>query len=171
MFNTIRNVTIIPCGLGDKRAELRLSIPIKPSGSVGYGLSHIVSKSANMMPERRANWKYIEETIRISTIDEIVETKKIDRVDFIKADIEGWELRMLTGAKKTLMRDHPSLMIEVADAYLSRAGDSTNELFDYLTGFGYRAFQLDPGLLHFEEITHPEDSDVFFTTSENINFT
>ncbi len=165
-FNRFRNVTVLPYGLGDAPAEGRLSVPIKPSGSVGYGLSHVSAVNSGMDGERRGGWRYIEESIMISTIDEFMAVQRIDRVDFIKADIEGWEMRMLAGAEATILRHHPSLMIEVVDEHLARAGDSSDALFEHLTGFGYRAFKLDARLRRYIEITRPEDYDIFFVMDE-----
>lgn len=45
------------------------------------------------------------------TIDTVVEEYKIARVDFIKADIEGAERYMLSGAKNTLQKYGPKLAI------------------------------------------------------------
>lgn len=45
------------------------------------------------------------------TIDEYVRQNKIPRIDFIKADIEGAERQMLSGAKKTLAELAPKLSI------------------------------------------------------------
>jgi len=51
------------------------------------------------------------ETIEVTTIDEFVNEYNINRVDFIKADIEGYERYMLAGAKETLKRFAPKLAI------------------------------------------------------------
>ncbi len=45
------------------------------------------------------------------TLDEFVERNRIKRVDFIKADIEGAESKMLLGAKNILQRFEPKLSI------------------------------------------------------------
>ncbi len=45
------------------------------------------------------------------TVDEIVRQYKLERVDFIKADIEGAERKMLAGAKQTLRKFGPKLSI------------------------------------------------------------
>ena len=50
-------------------------------------------------------------TVDVITIDQYVLNNKLDKVDFIKADIEGSEKRMLLGAVKTLKRDKPKLAI------------------------------------------------------------
>ena len=46
-----------------------------------------------------------------TTIDKLVEELGIERVDFIKADIEGEELNMLKGARKTIEKFKPKLAI------------------------------------------------------------
>jgi methyltransferase, FkbM family len=51
------------------------------------------------------------ETIHITTIDSFVEENNLQSVDFIKADIEGFERYMLLGAKETLRRYAPKLAI------------------------------------------------------------
>ena len=45
------------------------------------------------------------------SIDDLVESKGISRVDFIKMDIEGSELKALQGALNTIKRDRPKMAI------------------------------------------------------------
>ena len=47
-MNRLQNVTLFPCGLGDVSSEASLSVPIKPSGSIGYGISHIISDNIQL---------------------------------------------------------------------------------------------------------------------------
>ncbi|GHT01861.1 hypothetical protein AGMMS50276_30860 [Synergistales bacterium] len=49
--------------------------------------------------------------IETTTIDDFVEENGLERVDFIKADIEGYERHMLKGAAKTLKRFAPKLAL------------------------------------------------------------
>lgn len=51
------------------------------------------------------------EKIKVVTLDEYVKNKNIQRIDFIKADIEGAERNMLWGAKKVLKEFSPMLSI------------------------------------------------------------
>jgi FkbM family methyltransferase len=51
------------------------------------------------------------EKISVTTLDQFVEENKLNRVDFIKADIEGAERNMLQGATKTLQKHAPKLAI------------------------------------------------------------
>ena len=50
-------------------------------------------------------------TIQQTTIDEFVKQEKLERVDFIKADIEGAERLMLEGAQQTLKNFAPKLAL------------------------------------------------------------
>ena len=49
--------------------------------------------------------------INTTTIDEFVRANNIERVDFIKSDIEGYERYMLEGAQETLRRFAPKLAL------------------------------------------------------------
>lgn len=51
------------------------------------------------------------EKISVTTIDKFVEENKLERVDFIKADIEGSERDMLRGATSVLKTFAPKLAI------------------------------------------------------------
>jgi len=47
-----------------------------------------------------------------TTLDEFVADRKLDRVDFIKVDVEGAELSVLAGAEKTLATYRPITVLE-----------------------------------------------------------
>lgn len=49
--------------------------------------------------------------VPVCTIDSFVAAQGLDRVDFIKIDIEGREPEALTGAKETIRRFHPKLAV------------------------------------------------------------
>ena len=124
------NVTIHPYGLGDVEGAATLNVPIKDSGSVGFGLSFV--GDANAVPR-----KVMTETVNIRHLDDVVIEHAIPRVDFIKLDIEGFELRMLVGARETLKRFGPALFVEVTEHSLARCGDSAQTLSAYLQSLGY----------------------------------
>ena len=56
------------------------------------------------------------------------------KVSLIKIDVQGAEIRVLRGARATIVRCHPALFVEVDDAALLAAGYSANQLFDEIEG-------------------------------------
>jgi len=50
-------------------------------------------------------------SIPVTTIDHIVRELKLEKVDFIKMDIEGAERNALRGARETLLRDRPRMSL------------------------------------------------------------
>jgi FkbM family methyltransferase len=131
-WNGIDHVTLIPMGLSDKPGELTLHTPIKRSSALGYGTAHLGDPAD---PAARH-----DQSVTLTTLDAFVASRGLDRLDFIKADIEGWEMRALLGGEATLRRFRPVLYLEVDDACLDRAGDTPQALFAWLSTLGYRAF-------------------------------
>jgi FkbM family methyltransferase len=78
-----------------------------------------------------------EETVQTRTVDALVETQNLQRVDLIKIDVEGHELQVLAGAVETITRFRPSLLIEVFEETLRRQGASVEAVLDFVTGHGY----------------------------------
>ena len=52
----------------------------------------------------------------LTTIDKLAAELKLDRVDFIKMDIEGAEVRALNGGRGVIARDHPRMSISAYHA-------------------------------------------------------
>ncbi|HWK44963.1 MAG TPA: FkbM family methyltransferase [Stellaceae bacterium] len=153
-FSRLGNVTVVPTGLGDRAGEAVLSVPIKRSGSLGFGLSHLGGGETGRALRT--------ETVAIDTVDAFINRAGIRRVDFIKADIEGWELRMLTGAAATLARFKPPLLLELTDAHLARAGDSLAATWSFLTGLGYRPHGAAADLGTLRALDQPVEGDIFW---------
>lgn len=66
------------------------------------------------------------------TVDYIAQELAKKKIDFIKCDIEGYEVRMLLGAGRTLQNDRPSMLLEVNSSALMGAGDTVDELYTAL---------------------------------------
>lgn len=87
--------------LGDKCEEIELFLDNSGGGS---NRLHSTHKSTN---GRRAIESHALSLVKVSTIDQFVSENQIRKVAFIKADIEGAERYMLTGATDTLRRFAP----------------------------------------------------------------
>ncbi|MCE9648015.1 MAG: FkbM family methyltransferase [Parvibaculum sp.] len=127
------NVSIVKAGLSDSATTETLHVPLKRRGSVGFGLSHIGAAA-----DGRAT---VAEEIKLTTLDIFARENGLSRLDFIKVDIEGWEAHFLRGAKETIARFRPSLLLEVVEPSLERAGSTAADIFDALMPLGYVVFE------------------------------
>lgn len=126
-LNAIKNITLVSKGLGDKETT-RFLETIDDSNP---GMNRIRSVNSN---------KNDCESVEIVTIDEFVADNSIKRVDAIKIDIEGFEMKAILGAQHTLQKFHPIMYIELDDENLKEQGDSAIELIQKLKEFGYTSF-------------------------------
>ena len=65
------------------------------------------------------------------------------KIQAIKMDIEGGELRALQGATKLLREERPLLVCELLEAQAQRSGYKTNEVTQLLESLGYRIRPLE----------------------------
>ena len=96
------NVKIYNFGLGEKTDFYNMYIDPKDSGD------------NTLLPIEGRDFIKIQ----IKTFDEFIEINKIKNVKFIKIDIQGYEVQFLIGAKKSINKYRPIIMIEVMDKYI-----------------------------------------------------
>lgn len=77
----------------------------------------------------------------------------LERLNFLKMDIEGYEHKALIGAKKTICKFKPIILLEINKEALARNGSSFSDIRGYLNGLGYKNYKvLQPNVydLHIE---------------------
>jgi FkbM family methyltransferase len=109
-LNQVSNVTVVPLVVWSSTGEVGWHHAAEP-------VWHHATQGGN------------EENKETITIDDLVERLKLERVDWIKFDIEGAEVDALKGAAETLKRFRPSLFIEIHE--------TRDEVLHYLGDFGY----------------------------------
>uniref|UniRef100_A0A832FPD0 FkbM family methyltransferase n=1 Tax=Ignisphaera aggregans TaxID=334771 RepID=A0A832FPD0_9CREN len=101
------NVVLVRKGIGDKKRKTVLKVP-KRKDIIFSGEAYIDKKVENLNKEI----SFIDEEIELEPLDDIVKSLGIEKVDFLKIDIEGYEGTAFTGIPNTL-RNTKYLMIEV----------------------------------------------------------
>jgi FkbM family methyltransferase len=92
----------------------------------------------------RASWRVggersgrEREVISFERLDDYVARSHLDRVDFVKVDVDGYELRVVLGGEETFRRHRPALFIEIGKASMEEIGDDPLELACRLWELGY----------------------------------
>jgi len=75
--------------------------------------------------------------VELARLDDVPSVQRLQRLDAIKIDIEGAELRALHGMTESIRRWRPFLLIEVHPDFLPLYGDSVDDLQAFLRQFGY----------------------------------
>jgi FkbM family methyltransferase len=75
--------------------------------------------------------------VPMTRLDDLMEEKSLERVDFIKADIEGGELALLRGGDLLLKTFRPSILIEIVDIHCRRFGHAPEDVYRHLVERGY----------------------------------
>lgn len=90
-------VIIYPKGVWDKDDFLELHVDPHNSAADSFVIQREHSKAVEKVP--------------LTTIDKMVAELKLERVDYIKMDIEGAEVRAIHGAKETIAKFHPRMAL------------------------------------------------------------
>jgi FkbM family methyltransferase len=78
-----------------------------------------------------------------TTIDDFIATNQLRRLDCIKIDVDSFDFEVLQGARETLIKHDPFVVVELNHA-LSRRNQSVPQALEWLAGMGYKtAFSLD----------------------------
>ena len=117
-------ITVTRAVVGDELRDVTLQVPIK-FGVPIYGHAHVVEGTDPALRPKRARRLQIP----MVTVDDWA-ARHPGRVTFLKVDVEGFEPGVLAGARATIGRDRPSLLLEIEDRHLLRYGDDGNAFAD-----------------------------------------
>jgi FkbM family methyltransferase len=65
------------------------------------------------------------------------------KIDLIKIDVQGWEKKVLLGAKQLLKNHKPVLIVEFEHFQLAKTNTTCKELFDFIRVHDYSIFYLE----------------------------
>lgn len=100
---------------------------------------------------------------KVTTLDEYVAENNIDRVNFIKIDVEGNEKNVLGGGANVLKKYHPIVYCEMLRKHAARFGYHPNVIIEYMKTLGYSCYTLHDGeLIPFAEMTEDTVETNFF---------
>jgi len=134
--NGLDFVKIIPSALGDSPGTARLRIHKEMSG-----LNTLASQDITWNQKTLAPDEILE--VPITTLDAHVEAEGLRQIDFLKIDVEGFELGVIRGARGLLQaRRITQVMLEIGDVTCATAGVAPIDLLNELRSHGYRLHEL-----------------------------
>lgn len=138
LINLARNaagnrVTPVKDGLTDAPGAFDMFVPAT-SGSPAASLNELHPGEGS----RRVS-------CRFTTLDAFVDDNEIDRLDFLKCDVEGAELRVLKGGVKSLKRFRPAVVIELLRKWSAAFGYHPNDVLDLFASLGYVCYGVSDG--------------------------
>jgi FkbM family methyltransferase len=135
-FAGSRNVSVDHFALGDENAASTIWKPKhNPGGNV---------IDAEIVARRRGFMDFKPEEIRIRVFDEVAREKKLEHVDFIKTDTEGYDYRVLRGMLPFLERSakKPVILAELLSPAFHPDYEGQLAVLRALYALGYREVDL-----------------------------
>ncbi|WP_033441165.1 FkbM family methyltransferase [Saccharothrix sp. NRRL B-16314] len=130
------NVVRHSVALGAAEGQDVMSVPVR-HGTPVTGRSFLTS-GADGLGSNAEFADHLEVLVRTDTLDRFCAANAIDRLDFVKADVEGAELRVLQGGSETIERLRPKLLLEIEERHVLRFGYRARDVQDWLAERGYR---------------------------------
>jgi FkbM family methyltransferase len=145
------NVAIVPFALGEREGSVLMGIP----GEQPYrhGLTRVLDEG-----EQGTTGHHFE--VRIRPPQQLF--GDLERLDYIKCDVEGYEHHVLPPMEEHIRRFRPIVQVELAP-------ENRAVLFDLFAAADYRAFFVQDQQLHeLPDAATPAMGDVLFIPSEKI---
>lgn len=77
------------------------------------------------------------EEVSSVTLDDYARRANINKMNLIKIDVDGFEYKVLQGARNVIYEFRPTLVLELCTYSLRSVGDNIEDLLAYLKEFGY----------------------------------
>lgn len=118
-LNGLKNVTLVPCGLGATDETVEMSVNVGGAGLEG------TSTIAGSVHLDREPENYDQRQVPVRRLDGLADNLVKDgTIGFIKIDTEGFETWVIEGGLETMRRHRPPMIIEAHSRRLAAAGKS-----------------------------------------------
>jgi FkbM family methyltransferase len=133
--NHLGNVTVVPVAAGSREGTAALQV----ASDLHSGHNTLGALIYDDAPAVGV------EHVPVERLDLAVDRLGISRVDVVKIDVEGAEMQVLEGARRTLAGHRPVLLVEANDQALRAQGTSTDALLAFLRDeLGYSILVFSP---------------------------
>lgn len=149
-LNLTSNVEIYNIALSNKNEQFKISADIHSSNPGSFNL---FDQNGNTLINCRIG-------------DEVLNL--IEKVDFIKIDVEGYEAFVIEGLIDTIKKYQPKIVFEFDRNYHIKTGLPDTFIFDLLNGVGYRFYSITrSGLILIEHNNLAESGNILALADKN----
>ena len=137
LLHITANMSSVRCrklALNHETATVNLKTPLKKSGSLRVGLSHIGNAD---------NQQVFVEMVEAKRLDDVLTDEKVDQVDIVKLDVEGAEEQVIAGAPNLFYNVRPIWFVELVQGRTDNFSGSAEKIFLNFIAAGYEAFVLN----------------------------
>lgn len=133
-LNGFTNIRCFNCGLGQAPASMPIYMAKETQAMAHEGLATIYPSDDR---------GHFVQDIQIEVFDDMVNTLAINRLDMVKIDVEGSELSVLNGMKKTILKFRPHILIEMNEATFNTAGYELTTVLEFFSKLNYTAYSIN----------------------------
>ena len=137
ILNNFGNVEVRQIALGLKGGEVTLVFRNSEpgAGSIKEDFKQkILQKKAKSIKVTR------------DSLDDQITKNKLSKPSFIKIDVEGLEMDVLLGARKTIESCRPQLLIEIHGLDIQRKMENIQNIVDFLELYRFSIYHIESGL-------------------------
>lgn len=128
-LNNIPNVTLHNLALGG--GEGKTDFFYFQGGSA-------VASRVNLLNHSKAS----KVECKITTLDSVVKHFNLQKIDFLKCDVEGSEFDVIKGGLQSISKLLPIIYIELYHGWCEKFGYEPNEVVEFLRKLGYQCFTI-----------------------------
>jgi FkbM family methyltransferase len=137
--NRLEVVSVFPSALAERAGTAQLRVHKQMSG-----LNTLASRDITWNRQTLVADEIVE--VPVTTLDAHSEEHGLHHVDFLKIDVEGFELGVIRGARKLLHEKWIDLiLLEIGDVTCATAGVEPMDLLDELESYGYQLHSINSG--------------------------
>lgn len=136
LLRTGRNVSRYGLALGAEPGRGTMSVPMNRHGGLVTGRSFLAWHTDGVGSNSEFAG-HVEVGVEVDTLDALCSRAGLTRLDFLKIDVEGAELHVLTGGSGAIEKFRPAILMEIEARHLDRYGHSAGTTVDWLRNRGY----------------------------------
>ena len=156
------NTTVFPIAIGNPK-DSGEGVFLKVPGD-DFTQASLVEHSAGSW---RGNSGVREYATTLASIDAEAPGFHLDRLDFVKIDVEGGELNAIKGAASTIQRFLPLLYCELYEKWAASFGYTPSGIFSFASSLGYtQARVIRGGKVHATSLDDPVPTRLFDSSAD-----